>query len=641
MSQALWQPDARRMDAALLTRFRGQLARRHPELAAADYPALQAWSVSQDEAFWNALWEFCEVIGERSGPIRDGRTMPGARYFPGARLNFAENLLERGADADPALRWRDETGQARRLSRGDLRAEVARVAAGLRRLGLAPGDRVAAMLPNRPETVIAMLATTSLGGVWSSCSPDFGEAGVLDRFGQIEPRVLLACADYPYGGKRFDVRDKAAAVRRQLPDLDAAFMLGGQAEGFAGWDALRGEVEPITYRRLPFNDPLYILYSSGTTGAPKCIVHGIGGTLLQHLKEHQLQADIHPGEAVFYYTTCGWMMWNWLVSALASRAEILLFDGSPFAPAPLALFEYIAEAKASFFGVSAKFIDALKARGLEPGSAHDLGHLRSIASTGSPLVAESFEYAYRAIKPDMALQSISGGTDIVACFVAGNPWQPVYAGQIQGPALGMAVDVVDEQGRSLPPGQKGDLVCRAPFPSMPIGFWNDTDGSRYRQAYFERLPGLWHHGDYAERTAEGGFVIHGRSDATLNPGGVRIGTAEIYRQVEQIPEVLESLAVGQPWDDDVRIVLFVILQDGLLLDDALRERIRQRIRQGASPRHVPARILQVTDFPRTRSGKLAELAVRAIIQGEEVKNRNALANPEALDLFRNRAELSR
>ncbi len=640
MSRPLWQPDDRRIDAALLTAFRNALAREHPELAGASYPALHAWSVSHDEAFWSAVWDFCGVIGAREGPVREGDAMPGARYFPQARLNFAENLLAPGADQDPALRWRDESGHEQRLTRGELRLEVARMAAGLRKLGLEPGDRVAAMLPNRPETVIAMLAVTSLGGVWSSCSPDFGVAGVLDRFSQIRPRILLACAGYSYGGKHFDTRGKAVDIRRDLPSVEAAFLLDGAADGYARWEDLQEPAQALEYCRLPFNDPLYILYSSGTTGAPKCIVHGIGGTLIQHLKEHQLQADIHPGDPVFYYTTCGWMMWNWLVSALASRAEVLLYDGSPFAPSPMVLFDYVAEARAAYFGVSAKYIDALKARELSPRDKHDLSALRSLGSTGSPLVAESFEYAYRAIKPDMALQSISGGTDIVSCFVLGNPWQPVHAGEIQGPGLGMAVDVCDEQGHSLPPGHKGDLVCRAPFPSMPIGFWDDADGSRYHQAYFERFPGVWHHGDYAEKTAQGGLVIHGRSDATLNPGGVRIGTAEIYRQVEQLPEVLESLAVGQPWNDDVRIVLFVILKDDLQLDDALTDRIRQRIRQGASPRHVPARVLQVSDFPRTRSGKLAELAVRAMIQGEDVKNSNALANPDVLKQFRNRPELA-
>ncbi len=644
MNPVLWQPSAERIEQALLSRFQQTLTQTQTQGGVPEgrnYAEFHAWSVREPAMFWNALWDFCGVIGERRGPVLEGTGMPGARFFPQARLNFAENLLERGQAQACALHYRDETGQDIRLTRSELKTAVARMACAFRACGLSAGDRVAAMLPNRPETVIAMLATTSLGAVWSSCSPDFGAAGVLDRFGQIKPSVFLACSGYAYGGKHFDTRAKALAVRAELGELKGAFLLDPcaadaeiEAPGFAPWSTLSAATaDPLNYVRRAFNDPLYILYSSGTTGAPKCIVHGIGGTLLQHLKEHQLQADIRPGDPMFYYTTCGWMMWNWLVSGLASEASVLLFDGSPFSPSPMVLFDFIEQTEARFFGVSAKFIDALKSRGLRPADHYALKHLRSIASTGSPLVAESFAYCYEAIKRDVAVQSISGGTDIVSCFVLGNPWQAVHAGEIQGKGLGMAVDVCDAQGRSLPTGEKGDLICRQPFPSMPIGFWNDADGSRYRRAYFETIAGVWHHGDYAEITPQGGLIIHGRSDATLNPGGVRIGTAEIYRQVEQIPGITESLAIGQRWQDDVRIILFVILEAGVRLDLQLEQQIRQRIRRGASPRHVPAKIIQVSDFPRTRSGKLAELAVRAMIEGEEVKNVNALANPESLQLF--------
>ncbi len=639
MLEPLWRPSQERIANSLLSQFHFRLVREHPELADADYTALHTWSVDHDAEFWSAVWDQCGVIGERAGPVRRGAGMPGTEYFPQARLNFAENLLERGRDGDLALHYRGETGQDVRLTRGELKRQVALAAAHFRALGLKPGDRVAAMLPNRPEAVIAMLATTSLGATWSSCSPDFGEAGVLDRFGQIDPKIFIACAGYDYAGKYFDTRDKAARVRAQLDKVQAGYMWRSDPQlelpkGFACWSALsEGEATAPRYQRVGFNQPLYILYSSGTTGAPKCIVHGVGGTLLQHLKEHQLQADIHPGDPVFYFTTCGWMMWNWLVSALASEASLLLYDGSPFYPDPAVLFDFMDETHARFMGVSAKYIDALKAQDYCPRNTHRLEHLRSLASTGSPLAPESFEYVYRAIKPDLALQSISGGTDIVSCFVLGNPWQPVYPGEIQGKGLGMAVDVCDANGASVGIGEKGDLVCRRPFVSMPLGFWNDSGQRRYRAAYFDQFPGIWHHGDYAELTRHGGVIIHGRSDATLNPGGVRIGTAEIYRQVEQIPSVVESLAVGQTWEGDVRIVLFVILHSGVQLDENLCQLIRQRIRQGASPRHVPAKIVQVSDFPRTRSGKLAELAVRNVIQGEPVRNRNALANPESLDAF--------
>ncbi|MGJ8670807.1 MAG: acetoacetate--CoA ligase [Oceanococcus sp.] len=633
---AQWTPSTQRIAASRLSDFSDAYA---PPSTGRDYANLHAWSLEQPDDFWSAVWDFAQVIGDKSGPVRGGCGMPGTQFFPEAQLNFAENLLERGTADSIAIRYRGEDGEEFQLSRAQLKQQVASLAAWMRQQGISTGDRVAAMMPNRPETIVAMLATTSLGAVWSSCSPDFGQAGVLDRFGQIKPKLFIACASYHYGGKQFDTCNKAVAILSELENAPAGLMFGDTcAPGFSsGAEALNTSTGKLSYQRVAFNAPLYILFSSGTTGVPKCIVHGVGGTLLQHLKEHQLQADIHPGDAVFYYSTCGWMMWNWLVSALASEATVLLFDGSPFHPTPNVLFDYIAETKASFFGVSAKYIDALKSHEVRP--AQDLSSLRSLASTGSPLLPESFDYIYQHIKADLAVQSISGGTDIVSCFVLGNPWQAVQRGQIQCAGLGMAVDVCDEQANTSPICEKGDLICRAAFPSMPIGFWNDDDQTRYRKAYFSTFEGIWHHGDYAERTAEGGFVIHGRSDATLNPGGVRIGTAEIYRQVEQIPAIAESLAVGQNWQGDVRVVLFVTLQPGHQLNEELSTTIRKRLREFASPRHVPAKIIAVPDLPRTRSGKLAELAVRDVIEGRPVKNQTALANAQALDYFSELEEL--
>ncbi len=509
--------------------------------------------------------------------------------------------------------------------------------------GIGPGDIVAGMLPNMPETIVAMLATASLGAKWSSCSPDFGVRGVLDRFGQLAPKLFFACDGYWYAGKRIEVLEKAAAIAAELrPQRTIVVPLLGQGDA-----AIAGVPRGISYEdfvvpfapgplqlpRFPFSHPLYVVFSSGTTGLPKCIVHSAGGTLLQHMKEQQLHADIRPGDRVFYFTTCGWMMWNWLASCLATGATLCLYDGSPFHPDGNVLFDYAQAERFNFFGTSAKFLDGLRKAGLAPPRTHDLSALRSIASTGSPLAPEGFRYVYEAIKADVHLASISGGTDIISCFVLGVPTLPVRAGEIQGPGLGMAVDVWDRDGRSCPPGQKGELVCTRPFPSMPLGFWNDAENLRYRDTYFQRFPGVWCHGDFAEWTASGGMIIHGRSDATLNPGGVRIGTAEIYNQVEQVPEVLEALCIAQEADGDVRIVLFVRLAPGAALDAALETRIRQQIRQGASPRHVPARIVAVADIPRTKSGKIAELAVRETVHGRPVPNTEALANPESLALY--------
>jgi acetoacetyl-CoA synthetase len=615
----------------------------------ADSRALHAWSVAEPAAFWTAVWEWCGVVGERGErTLVDGERMPGARWFPDARLNFAENLLRR-RDVSPALVARDECGGRRVLSWTELHEEVARVARGLREAGVGAGDRVAGYLPNGPEAVIALLAAASLGAVWSSCSPDFGVRGVLDRFGQIEPRVLFAVDGYPYAGKLHDVRERVAEIAAALPSVERVVLAAGLGEapdpggirGACAWRDFAGAAAPgpPAFARLPFDHPLVVLYSSGTTGPPKCIVHGAGGTLLQHLKEHRLHADLRAGDRFFYYTTTGWMMWNWLVSGLASETTLVLYDGSPLHPHAAALFDLAEQERVALLGVSAKLLDAARKAGVRPRESHDLGAVRAILSTGSPLAPEGFAWVYDAVAPEAQLASISGGTDIVSCFVGGDPTAPVWPGECQMPGLGMAVDVFDEAGRAAGVGVAGELVCTRPFPAMPVGFWNDPDGARYRAAYFERFPGVWHHGDFAEWTVHGGMVIHGRSDATLNPGGVRIGTAEIYRQVETLDEVLEAIVIGQPVEGDVRVVLFVRLRDGLVLDDALRERIRQRIRTHTTPRHVPARIVQVADIPRTRSGKIVELAVRDVVAGRPVRNREALANPEVLALFSDRPEL--
>ena len=642
----LWRPSEARVRTSRLTDFARQF---HPAGASASYSDLHRFSIDHRESFWRAVWDFGGVIGE-PGPAdrvlaRDA--MPGAEYFPDASLNFAENLLRRRGDAD-AIVFQGEDGDVRSLSGAELYAEVSKVAAALREWGIGPGDRVAAYVPNIPESIVAALAAASIGAVWSSCSPDFGVQGILDRFGQIEPRVLIAADGYRYGGKTHDCLARVREVVGRLPSVERTVIVPfiGEAPALDGlpgavsWDDLtQREAGPIAFERLAFNHPLYILYSSGTTGIPKCIVHGAGGTLLQHIKEHQLHCDIHPGDRVFYFTTCGWMMWNWLVTALASDATLLLYDGSPFHPDGNVLFSFAASQRMTLFGTSAKFIDAVAKAGLVPRETHDLSSVRTITSTGSPLSPESFDFVYRAIKTDVHLASISGGTDIVSCFVGGNPNAPVWRGEIQSKALGMAVEVFDDNGKPVV-GEKGELVCTRSFPSMPVGFWNDPDGSRYRAAYFDHYPGVWRHGDWVEETLHGGFIIYGRSDATLNPGGVRIGTAEIYRQVEQLDDVIESLVVGQRWEGDERIVLFVRLREGKTLDTALETRIRGLIRQNASPRHVPAKIVQVGDIPRTKSGKIVELAVRAIVHGEPVRNLEALANPAALDHFRNRTELT-
>ena len=644
----LWSPAPERVARTQLTQFM-QGARERFGIDARDYRALYDWSISAPEQFWPALWSYCGVIAESAGDtvVVDKHPMPGAKWFPQARLNYAENLLRR-RDATPALVFWGEDRVRTSLTSAQLYDDVSRLAQALRQAGVVAGDRVAGYVPNMPEAVTAMLAATSIGAIWSSCSPDFGVQGVLDRFGQIEPKVLFAADGYFYGGKTIDVLPRLRDVLAALPSVKAAVVIPYTREQpplddiarAVGWQAFVAPFESseISFERLPFDHPLFIMYSSGTTGVPKCIVHGAGGTLLQHLKEHRLHSDVRAGERLFYFTTCGWMMWNWLVSALASDATVLLYDGSPFVGENRILFDYAQAERMTIFGTSAKYIDAAAKLGLEPLHTHDLTPLKTILSTGSPLAPESFDYVYRSIKRDVQLSSMSGGTDIISCFALANPLGPVWRGELQCRGLGMKVEVYDDAGHPVL-GQKGELVCTAPFPSMPIGFWYDPDGARYRAAYFERFPGVWWHGDYVELTEHDGLIFYGRSDAVLNPGGVRIGTAEIYRQVEQLDEVVESLAIGQDWDGDVRVVLFVRLRDGLTLDAALIDKIRRHIRENCTPRHVPARVVQVADIPRTKSGKIVELAVRNVVQGLAVKNVEALANPEALEHFRNRPEL--
>ena len=647
MNTPLWTPSPERVRNANITRFSARIGERTGQ-PLPDYAALHAWSIANRELFWNELWDFAGVIGEKGERVLiDGDRMPGARWFPDASLNFAENLLRRRDDS-PAIWFRGEDKVERHSSFNEVYDTVSRIAQALRAAGVQRGDRVAGYVPNMPEAILAMLATTSIGAIWSSCSPDFGVRGVVDRFGQIEPKVLFTADGYYYNGKAHDSLDRVREVLAEVPSIEHVVVVP-YVKGGEGAQSLRGgatletfigayTAQDIAFERLPFDHPAFIMYSSGTTGVPKCIVHGAGGTLLQHVKELSLHTDVKRDTRILYFTTCGWMMWNWLVSALACEATVLLYDGSPFYPGPEVLFDYADAADMNVFGTSAKYIDAVKKSGLEPRKTHRLEHLQSMLSTGSPLVPESYDFVYESIKPDICLSSISGGTDIVSCFALGNPALPVYRGELQSLGLGLDVRAFDDAGKPVV-GEKGELVCVQAFPCMPVKFWNDPDGSRYHDAYFDKFDNVWCHGDYVAITERGGMIIYGRSDAVLNPGGVRIGTAEIYRQVEQMDEVVEGLVIGQDFEGDVRVVLFVVLRAGLELDDGLRDRIARQIRGNATPRHVPARIVQVTDIPRTRSGKITELAVRDVVHGREVKNKEALANPQALEQFANREEL--
>ncbi|MGI9311206.1 MAG: acetoacetate--CoA ligase [bacterium] len=654
--QIRWSLDARAMEQSAMHRFMKQCAARHG--IEANWDALYRWSIDRRAAFWSSVWRFAEIRAKRESRavLVDGDAMPGAKWFVGSRLNFAENLL-RERDDRAAIIFRgenaDDADGRRTLTYAQLHDEVARVSEWLREIGVEPGDRVAGYLPNCPQTVIAMLASASVGAIWSSCSPDFGVQGVLDRFGQIRPRVLFAADGYRYNGKRIELLDAVAEIAARLdsveqviiaPFLDAQLKSSSLPESLAGkaklFDHFAATQSEIHFAQLPFDHPLYILYSSGTTGAPKCIVHSAGGTLIQHLKEHRLHLDLTRRDVFLYITTCGWMMWNWLVSALASGCAVVLYDGSPFFPRHDVLWRLAEELGITVFGASARYLAALEKASAAPGEQCDLSKLRVLLSTGSPLSVEGFDYVYRSIKSDLMLSSISGGTDIVSCFVLGNPLRAVYRGEIQSRGLGMAVEVYDADGNSVRE-QRGELVCTKPFPSMPLGFWGDDDQQRYREAYFSRFENVWAQGDYAEITRRDGVIIHGRSDAVLNPGGVRIGTAEIYRQVEKSDEVLESLCIGQEWDGDVRVVLFVVLREGARLDDALVQRIRDTVQANTTRRHVPQKIIAVPDIPRTRSGKIVELAVRSVVHGEAVNNTEALANPEALKHFRDLPELRR
>jgi acetoacetyl-CoA synthetase len=679
-SETLWTPSVERTGNSQIQAFANEASRR-TGLDLSNYSALHGWSVRELDAFWTLVWEMCEVVGDRGErPSVLGSQLTQSQFFPDARLNFAENCLRR-RDDEVAIVFISESGKRRELSFADLYARVAKLAEWLRGRGVRAGDRVAACLPNLPDTIVAMLATSSLGGIWSSCSPDFGIDGVLDRFSQIEPKIIFCVDYYEYNGKRIETLTRVPEILAALPGVEACVIVpyagrssdharemaeiarpspfssassspsskvdGGSAELFH-LDGIIDEsvdgstedraVPDLVFERLAIDHPLYILFSSGTTGKPKCIVHGAGGTLLQHLKEHRLHVDLRQDDRLFYFTTCGWMMWNWLATGLASGARLILYDGSPFHPDARRLWKLAADEEVNVFGVSAKFIDSSAKAGVMPGSEFDLSNIRTILSTGSPLGEESFDYVYREVAEDVHLASISGGTDIVSCFVLGSPTLPVRRGEIQCAGLGMQVEVFDDDANPIV-GTPGELVCTKPFPSMPVQFWNDPDGARYHAAYFERFENVWCHGDWCIETDSGGFVILGRSDAVLNPGGVRIGTAEIYSQVESFDEILESIAIGQAWEGDVRVVLFVKMTEGAIFDEALQARLRSSIRVKASPRHVPARILEVRDIPRTRSGKITELAVRDIVAGREVKNVEALANPEALEFFRNREEL--
>jgi len=612
------------------------------------YDDLYQWSIDQSAEFWQALCDFCDV--RFSKPAVEVLIQPGdmttAKWFRGSELNFAEHLLRHSGDR-AAIVFCGENGARSELSFEELRQAVAGIAQALRSAGVMKGDRVAGFLPNCPEAIIAMLATTSIGAIWSSCSPDFGINGIVDRFGQIRPKVLFCADGYFYNGKRHDCLESVKGVLDVIDSIECTVIAAFSSQDFriddiraaVRWQDFARKDATLEFTQVEFDHPLYIMYSSGTTGIPKCIVHGVGGTLLQHLKEHVLHLDLGSGDRLFYFTTCGWMMWNWLVSGLASGATIILYDGSPFFDDGRVLWKMAEDEKLTVFGTSAKYISALEKAGVRPKDEFKLPDLRAILSTGSPLAPESFDYVYDAISADVQLASISGGTDIISCFATGNPILPVRRGELQCIALAMAVEIFDERGESIT-NENGELVCTRAFPSMPVGFWNDPDNAKYHAAYFERFPGVWAHGDYAEITNRGGMLIHGRSDAVLNPGGVRIGTSEIYRQVEKLDEILESIAIGQNWDDDVRVVLFVLLRDGIELDDDLKQKIRKVIRDNTTPRHVPAKIIAVPEIPRTISGKIVELAVRSAVHGEEVKNTDALANPGALEHFRDLAELA-
>ena len=647
-SKPMWQPSDRQITDANMTAFQGYVNENY-NLQLNSFDELYAWSISEIGLFWEAVARFSKVIFsvQPDTVVEQPDKMENCLWFSGARMNFAENLL-RFRDDRIAILGTDERGRRVEITYADLYVEVAKLSRSFREHGITAGDTIAGYLPNIPETVIAMLAASSIGAIWSSTSPDFGVQGVVDRFGQINPRIIIASDGYSYGGKSIDTLPVIRELTTTISSIEVVVIVPflsnnpniNELDNVIGWEEFLAVDDDINieFEQLPFDHPLYIMYSSGTTGLPKSIVHGAGGTLLQHLKELALHTDLHREDKIFYFTTCGWMMWNWLVSSLSVGATVVLYDGSPTYPKMDRLFDLIESEKITVFGTSAKFISALQNSGMKPIKSHDLSPLRAILSTGSPLTPELFDYSYEHIKADLCLSSISGGTDIVSCFALGNPMGSVWRGELQTRGLGMAVEVFDPDGNSVM-GQKGELVCTKPFPSMPIYFWNDSNGEKYHNAYFNRFDNVWYHGDFAEVTEHDGMIIHGRSDAVLNPGGVRIGTAEIYRIVESDEDVVESICIGQSIGDDVRVVLFVVLTQGLSLDDDIRLRLKRDIREKATPRHVPAVILQVTDIPRTINGKITEIAVREIVHGEKVLNIDALANPQALEQFKDLAEL--
>lgn len=648
MTTPLWTPSSDRIAKSNITAFSHMLEMDH-DVNLADYDALHDFSVTELEKFWDSFWKFAKIKAQTKGEriIADIDKMPGAKFFPDAKINFAENLLHNNDSSDAIVFWAEDKIK-RRMSWKELHDGVSKLSQALRAIGIKPGDRVAGFVPNMPETVMAMLAATAIGAVWTSCSPDFGINGVLDRFGQTKPKVLFTADGYFYNGKSHDSLGRVREIVSDLPSVEKIIVLplisdDPTVSDVMGAETLSSFIDDydageIEYEYTDFNHPVYVMYSSGTTGVPKCIIHSAGGALLMQKKEHMLHCDNGPGSRVFYFTTCGWMMWNWLVTGLSCGSTLMLYDGSPFAPDGNILFDFAEEEGITFFGTSAKYIDALNKGGLAPIKTHNLESIEAIGSTGSPLVPESFDYVYESIKKDVQLSSMSGGTDLLACFIGGIPTKPVYRGEIQGKMLGMAVDVFDDEGKALK-NEKGELVCTRPFPSMPLGFWNDESGERYHNAYFAEYDNIWYHGDFIEITDKGGVIVYGRSDATLNPGGVRIGTAEIYRQVESFAQVKEAIVIGQDWKSDTRVILFVILSENAELDDDLQQAIRSHIRQQCTPRHVPAKIIAVSDIPRTKSGKITELAVRDIVHGRKVKNKESLANPEALDLYQDIAEL--
>ena len=653
----LWTPTPHQIETSHLSHFLTFLHEKNGD-SFKNYSDLYAWSVQDPQNFWRLFWDFSGIQAQQRGDVilEHPESMEKAHFFPQARLNYAENLLKEwiksqkeGKPLDPIVIFWGEDQIRRTLSVQDFLHQITAIQGVLKKYGVGLGDRVAGFMPNIPESLMAMIATVSLGAIWTSCSPDFGITGILDRFGQIEPKVLFSADGYFYSGRWYSSLDKIRALYQKMPSVTHVIIspYDGRASKETlnnqevSWQALTRETPPqntLEFTQVPFNHPLFILYSSGTTGIPKCIIHGHGGTLIQHLKEHRLHCDIHSGDRVFYYTTCGWMMWNWLASTLASGATVMLYDGSPLFPDLETLFQYAEAEKITFLGVSAHYIDLLRKNKAQIRTQFNLHSLRMIASTGSPLSPESFDYVYESISKHICLASISGGTDIISCFALGNPTGPVWRGEIQARGLGLNVDVFDEEGKSLK-GKKGELVCTAPFPSMPLGFWNDPEGRKYHEAYFDRFPNVWFHGDYVELTEHDGLIIHGRSDSILNPGGVRIGTAEIYRQVTSVDEVMECIAVGQEWADDIRIILFVHLKKGYQLTPDLIQKIKQQIRQNTTPRHVPALILEVQDIPKTLNGKLVERAVTEVIHGRPVKNKEALANPESLSLYEDLPEL--